>query len=72
MFKFVFYMSVLKTKLSGAGFVRFDSGREPDLLGSESDMFTVHARSKICPCVLLALVGRSVERSVRCPACSAP
>ena len=51
MFKFVFYMSVLKTKLSGAGFVRFDSGREPDLLGSESDMYTVHAQSKICQIV---------------------
>ena len=33
------------------GFVRLDSGREPDLSGSESDMYTVHARSKICPCL---------------------
>ena len=32
-------------------FVRLDSGREPNLLGSESDMYTVHAWSKICPCM---------------------
>ena len=25
--------------------------REPHLSGSESDMYTVHVRSKICPCV---------------------
>ena len=31
--------------------VRLDSGREPNLSGSESDMYTVHVRSKICPCV---------------------
>ena len=41
MFKFVFYTIVWKTKLSGVGFVRLDSGREPDLSGSESDMYTV-------------------------------
>ena len=35
--------------MSGVGFVRLDSGREPNLSGSESDMYTVHARSKICP-----------------------
>ena len=51
MFKFVFYTIVWKTKLSGVGFVRLDSGREPDLSGSESDMYTVQAQSKICPCV---------------------
>ena len=53
MFKFVFYTIVRKTKLSGVGFVRLDPGREPDLSGSESDMYThtVQARSKICPCV---------------------
>ena len=33
------------TKLSGVGFVRLDSGRELNLSGSESDMYTVHARS---------------------------
>ena len=35
MFMFVFYFY-----LSGVGFVRLDSGREPDLSGSESDMYT--------------------------------
>ena len=43
MFKFVFYTIVGKTKLSGVRFVRLDSGREPDLSGSESDMYTVQA-----------------------------
>ena len=47
-FKFIFYTIVWKTKLSGVGFIRLDSGREP---GLESDMYTVQARSKICPCV---------------------
>ena len=28
-----------------------NSGKEPNLFGSESDMYTVQARSKICPCV---------------------
>ena len=51
MFKFLFYMIVCKTKLSKVEFVWLDSGREPNLSGSESDMSTVHARSKICPCV---------------------
>ena len=37
--------------LLGVGFVRLDSGREPNLSGSESDMSTVHARSWICPCL---------------------
>ena len=41
MFKFVFYMIVWKTKLPGVGFLRLNSGREPNLLGSESDMYTV-------------------------------
>ena len=51
MFKFVFYMIVWKTKLSGVWFLRLDSGREPNFSVSESDMYTVHARSEICPCV---------------------
>ena len=49
--KSVFYAIVWKTKLSEVGIVRLDSGREPNLSGSESNMYTVHARSKICPCV---------------------
>ena len=51
MLKFVFYTIVWKTKLSGVGFVRLDSGREPD-------MYTVQARSKICPCVPPRTRGR--------------
>ena len=46
-------MIVGMAKLSGVGLVRLDSshsGREPNLSGSESDMYTVHAQSKICPC----------------------
>ena len=41
----------MKDKISGVGFLRLDSYREPDLSGLESDMYTVQARSKICPCV---------------------
>ena len=51
MLKFVFYTILWKLELSGVGFVRLDSGREHNLSGSESDMYVVHARSKICPCV---------------------
>ena len=50
-FKFVNYMIVWKTKFSGARYVQLDLGREPDLLGSESDMYTVQAQCKIFPCV---------------------
>ena len=51
MFKFIFYTIVWKTKLSGVGLIWLDSGREPNLSGSESDMYTVYAQSKICPCM---------------------
>jgi len=43
-------MIVWKTKLSGVRFVRLNS-REPYLSGSGSDMYTLYARNKICPCV---------------------
>ena len=46
-------MIVWKPKLSGVESVRLDSGREPNFSGLESDMYTVQARSKICPCVPL-------------------
>ena len=62
MFKFLFYMIVWKTKLSRDGFVRLDSGEEPDMSGPESDMYTVHAWSKICLCVppsTLKTMGKS-------------
>ena len=39
LYKFVFYMIVWKTKLFGVGFVRLDSGIEPNLSGSESGYF---------------------------------
>ena len=41
----------MKDKIVRSRFVWLDSGREPNLLGSESDMYTVHARRKICPCM---------------------
>ena len=41
----------MKDKIVRSRIVRLDSGRESYLSGSESDMSTVHARSKICPCL---------------------
>ena len=45
------YFKCLYEWQNWVGFLRLDSGREPHLWGSESDMYTVHAQSKICPCL---------------------
>ena len=47
----LFYSLTVLLKGVGVRFVGLDSGREPNLSDSESDMSTVHARSRICPCV---------------------
>ena len=47
------------------GFVRLVSGREPDLSGSESDMNTVHAWSKICPCMPPCTPPCSIKYALR-------
>ena len=55
MFEFVFIFDCMQDRIVRSWICTarpsLDSSREPNFSGSESDMYTVHARSKIYPCV---------------------
>ena len=57
MFKFVFHMMFERQSCPQSQICTARLGREPNLLGSASDMYTVHTRSKIClwvpPCIFV-------------------